>query len=288
MEYLFTVFILVCVAWGLAVSLDIASGHSRQISLAHAAFWGLGAYGYGLAARAGLHPAAALAVGTVAAAAGGLVVGVPALRLKADYLLISTLGLGELVNAALVNVRSVTGGSNGLAAIPGLAAGLDGRFLNLGYAVVFAGAAALFTAVAVAIRRSPFGQALRASAEDEEATEALGRFVTSLRLRALVLGASLAGALGGIYAAWSSFVSPALFNTSASIGILAMVLLGGMGNPWGAGAGAAVLTMFPEALRFVGLSGINADILRQLVYGLALVALMAMRPGGLFPPAPGK
>jgi len=192
-----------------------------------------------------------------------------------------------VLNTSLVNLRGWTGGSNGLAGIAGLP-GLGGSATSASYAVVFVVFGLFVCWIGYVVEHSPFGQALRATAEDEAAAAALGRNAASLRIRALVLGAAIAGVAGGLYAAWTSFIGPSVFNTTASLGILAMLLLGGLGNTWGAVCGAVVLTVLPEALRFVGLSGPSSQLFQQLSYGIALVTMMAVRPGGLFPARLGR
>lgn len=288
MDYLFTIGILVCLAISLTVSLNIASGYTRTLSLAHAAFLGLGAYGYGIACKTGLSPIIGILVGVGAAVVGGFLVGAPVLRLRGDFFLIATLGFGEVVRASLVNLGSLTGGSNGLSGIPAIPGTPNGPALNIYYFAVFAFVTTAIVFIGVRIQGSPMGIALRATGEDEDATEALGRDTTKLKLRALVLGAGLAGFTGCLYASWTSFINPGAFDTAASILILAMLLLGGLGSVWGSVLGAAVMVMLPEILRFVGVSGPSAQLWQQLTYGLLLICLMAFRPSGLIPVKRGK
>jgi len=288
MTYYYSVGILICVAVSLAVSLNIASGYSRHLSLAHAAFWGLGAYGFALATAHKWNPLLALVVSVLAAALGGLVAAAPTLRVRGDYFLVVTLGMGEALNNVLVNLRSLTGGSNGLSNIVLLPGVKPGPNIDYYYLQVFLAAAVVMVVLGVLIQRSAFGQALRATAEDEEATAALGRNPTWLKVRALTLGAACAGLTGGLYASWTSFISPGIFTSSASVLILATVLLGGIGNIWGAVFGAIVLTALPEGLRFAHVPGANAQLWQQMIYGLLLILLMAVRPGGLLPARSGR
>lgn len=262
----------------LALSLNLILGEAGLYDMGHAAFLAVGAYTTAiLTTRLGLSllatlPAAALAAGLFAA-----LVALPVLRLRGDYLLIVTVGLGEIVRIALVNdVLGLTGGANGIFGIP--------RPVLLG--VKLKSPAQLFALVWIAVglsvlvfRRlaaSRFGRQLRATAEDEVAAEGSGVPTARARLTAFVLGSAWAGMAGTLFAAKMTVVSPESFGFQESVAVFAMVLLGGAGSIPGVLLGAFLLAGLPELFR--GLASA-----RMLVFGLALMAMMVFRPQGLWP-----
>jgi branched-chain amino acid transport system permease protein len=260
----------------LAVSLNLINGYTGQFSLGHAGFMAVGAYsaavlttnfGAKLLPLAGgqtwvLFPIALVSGGLLAALAG-LVVGVPSLRLKGDYLAIVTLGFGEIIKVILKNVDAV-GASRGMFGIPG--------YTNFFWTFTVA---ALTIYIVWAMVHSTYGRGFIAVADDEVAAEAMGLNTTRYKIAAFVVGAFFAGIAGGLYAHLKSFVSPSGFDFNKSIEIVVMVILGGMGNNVGVIIAAILLTVLSEFLRKFG------DF-RMIVYSMLLIALMLARPQGLF------
>jgi branched-chain amino acid transport system permease protein len=260
----------------LAVSLNLINGYTGQFSLGHAGFMAVGAYsaavlttnfGGTLLPLAGgqtwiLFPAA-LVIGGLFAAIAGLVVGVPSLRLKGDYLAIVTLGFGEIIRVILKNVDAV-GASRGMFGIPG--------YTSFFWTFTVA---ALTIYVVWAMVHSTYGRGFIAVADDEVAAEAMGLNTTRYKIAAFVVGAFFAGVAGGLYAHLKSFVSPSGFDFNKSIEIVVMVILGGMGNNVGVIIAAVLLTVLSEFLRKFG------DF-RMIVYSMLLIVLMLARPQGLF------
>jgi branched-chain amino acid transport system permease protein len=270
----------------LAVSLNLINGFTGQFSLGHAGFMAIGAYSsavlttnYGtkLLPLVGnqtwiLFPAA-LVVGGIAAALAGLVVGIPSLRLKGDYLAIVTLGFGEIIRVILQNIEAV-GGARGLTGIP--------VYTNFFWAF---GLAAITVYVVWALVNSTYGRGFIAVSDDEVAAEAMGINTTRYKIIAFVVGAFFAGAAGGIYAHKAYYISPVGFDFNKSIEIVVMVILGGMGRNVGVIIAAILLTLAPEGLRMIGdaspkLAWIGES--RMLFYSLILIVLMIARPQGLF------
>ena len=260
----------------LAVSLNLINGYTGQFSLGHAGFMGVGAYAAAvLTTSAGsvllgvfggqewLLFAMALLAGGCAAALAGLVVGVPSLRLRGDYLAIVTLGFGEIIRVVLQNIDAV-GGARGLAGIPG--------YTNLGWAL---GIAALTTYAVWAMVHSSWGRGFIAVADDEIAAEAMGINTTRYKITAFLVGAFFAGVAGGVYAHFRQYIAPQGFGFERSIEIVVMVILGGMGNTAGVIVAAILLTLAGETLRQFG-------DLRMILYSLLIVVLMILRPQGLF------
>ena len=218
----------------LAVSLNLINGYTGQFSLGHAGFMGIGAYTAAmlttslgvvllpaLGNQAWLLFALALLAGGLAAALAGLVVGVPSLRLKGDYLAIVTLGFGEIIRVVIQNIDAV-GGSRGLIGIP--------AYTNLFWTY---GIAALTVYVVWTLVNSTYGRGFIAVADDEIAAEAVGINTTRYKIAAFLVGAFFAGLAGGVYAHFKQYIAPQGFGFDRSIEIVVMVILGGMGNTVG-------------------------------------------------------
>jgi len=270
----------------LAASLNLINGFTGQFSLGHAGFMAIGAYSsaalttiYGdkllpLVDNQGwiLFPIA-LCVGGIIAAIAGLVVGIPSLRLKGDYLAIVTLGFGEIIRVILQNVDAV-GGARGLADIP--------PYTNLFWAF---GLAAITVYVVWALVNSTYGRGFIAVSDDEVAAEAMGINATRYKIIAFVVGAFFAGAAGGIYAHEVQYIAPIGFDFNKSIEIVVMVILGGMGKNVGVIVAAVLLTFAPEGLRMLSNASPHLAWIgdsRMLFYSLILIVLMIARPQGLF------
>ena len=259
----------------LALGLQITVGFAGLLDLGYAAFYAMGAYGYAIAStRLGLPFWAGLPLGALLAAACGVGLGVVTLRLRGDYLAIVTLGFIQIVHLVLNNWDSVTNGPNGI--------------LNVGRprvgSFVFADPAHFYyvtLAVAVVaigvnsrVQSSRIGRAWMAIRDDEIAAEAMGVPTTRLKVLAFASGAAWAGVAGVCFAGKFAFVSPESFTFFESIVILAMVVLGGMSSIPGVVLGAVVIVVVPELLRGV-------QDYRMLLFGAALVVMMALRAEGL-------
>ncbi len=272
----------------LAVSLNLINGHAGQFSLGHAGFMGVGAYAAAaITVLAGPHvlPTScpdwlhqgwfllALAGGGAAAALAGLLVGAPSLRLKGDYLAIVTLGFGQIIGVIVRNMEPL-GGALGLSGIP--------PRTNLFW--VLAAAATTVYGVTTLVN-STHGRGFIATHDDEVAAEAMGLDTTRYKIVAFVTGAFFAGVAGGLWGHFKLTISPKEFDFNRSIEIVVMVIVGGMGRTAGVMAAATVLTLLPEGLRLV--AGLSPSLKwvgesRPLLYALMLIALMLLRPQGLF------
>jgi branched-chain amino acid transport system permease protein len=257
------ILILVMINVILAVSLNLINGITGQFSIGHAGFMAVGAYTAALLSLYGRWPfAAALAAGMGAAAVMGMVVGIPSLRLKGDYLAIATLGFGEIIRVVIVNL-DITGGPRGLPGIPARTT----FFVAEGLAV-------LTVLVIANIINSAHGRAMLAVREDEIAAETMGVNATKYKVTAFVVGAAFAGLAGGLYAHYMMFIDPKSFGFFKSFEVLAMVVLGGLGSITGSILSAAVLTYLPELLR-------EFSAFRMVIYSLLLIVMMLVRPQGL-------
>ena len=243
----------------LAVSLNIATGYLGQLPLGHAGFMAVGAYAGAIfwkGAGAGLPESVSLVL--------GVIIGIPALRLKGDYLAIITLGFGEIIRVCIINLPDLTGGTPGLMGIPKYST----------FTVVYI--AVILTCVLIhMMMKSRHGRAILSIRENEIAAEACGIHVTYYKVMAFAVSAFFAGIAGALYAGFQGLLVPGSFNFMASINILVMVVLGGMGSMIGAIIAAAVLTALPLALQAF-------NTYRMVIYSVLLIATMIFKPSGLF------
>lgn len=282
MDYLLHILVITGIYIILTLSLNLVVGYTGLASLGHAAFSCVGAYASSLLAlRYGVSPWIGLPIGACSAAILGLVVGAPSLRLKGDYLALATFGLGVIVYSVAKNWMAVTRGPMGLPGIPGFS--IFGYQISSVWAYLILVAFFVFLTFFVLRRvvKSPFGRVLRGIREDEVAALAMGKNVNKYKMIVFVVGAFFAGIAGSLYAHYITFIDPSSFTVMESITILLMVVFGGMGSLGGSFVGAAVLVIFPEMLRFLGMPSSVAAPLRQMIYGLLLIVLMLKRPQGI-------
>jgi len=275
MEYVLHLIVFVLLYGMVALSLNVASGFTQLISLAHAGFFGVGAYATAvLATRYGwpfwLNLPLAMAIAGLVA----LPVAFVALRTVEDYFIICTMGMGVILFSAMNNWMGLTRGPLGIPGIPPVS--FFGNELTAKWEWVLL-AGAFYTVefwIARDLKRSALGRVLVAISEDEIFCQSLGKDVGLAKLQSFLLGAMLAAVPGVLYAHYVSFIDPTSFTISESIFILSIIIIGGMGNLWGSLAAAAFMVLMPEALRFVGLpNGIAANV-RQMLYGAALILVI--------------
>ena len=299
----------------LALGLNIVVGFAGLLDLGYIAFYAVGAYAYALLASPhfGLHLPfwVILPIGAGIAALFGILLGTPTLKLRGDYLAIVTLGFGEIVRIFLNNLSrpiNVTNGPQGVAGIDPLRIGgfsfsqpqtWLGLSLSGPVKYYYALLVLLLAIIAVNLRlhNSRIGRAWEAIREDETAARAMGINTTHLKLLAFAMGASFGGLAGGMFSAIQGFISPESFVLVESVMVLAMVVLGGMGNIWGVILGAILLSFVPEVLRWTvqplqaalfGRQIVDPEVIRMLIFGFALVLAMLFRPAGLLPSAVRK
>jgi ABC-type branched-subunit amino acid transport system permease subunit len=284
----------------LAIGLNIVVGLAGLLDLGYAAFFAIGAYtyAYGSSTFSGVHAPFLfmLVLGAVIAATFGVLLGAPTLRLRGDYLAIVTLGFGEIVPIVFLNADKYTEGTNGIGGLdmPSLP-GVQFDFLNpWPFYLLMLVIVTIVMIFVYRLQESRIGRSWMAIREDELAAASNGLNTVTTKLLAFALGASTAGFAGVFNASKLTLVSPDQFQSTVSFSILAMVVLGGMGNIWGVALGAFViytiqvvllkqLNAFFEALQVPILQDINFVQYQFLLYGLALVLMMLFRPEGLFP-----
>jgi branched-chain amino acid transport system permease protein len=312
----------------LALGLNVVVGFAGLLDLGYIAFYAIGAYTAALLSSPhltsqfawiahlfpnGLHtPIWIIApVAMAFAAIFGILLGAPTLRLRGDYLAIVTLGFGEIVRIFMNNLDrpvNITNGPKGITGIdPVNIAGFNlahtHTFLGFSfpsvymYYYLFVLCSLLVIWVCTRLQHSRIGRAWAAIREDEIAAKAMGINTRNVKLLAFAMGASFGGIAGGMFSAMQGFISPESFVLVESVNVLAMVVLGGMGNIWGVILGAILLTFVPEVLRYTvdplqrwlfGRSLVDPEVIRMLLFGLAMVLMMLFRPAGLLPSAVRK
>jgi branched-chain amino acid transport system permease protein len=284
-DYVMGVITRICLYSLLALGLNIVVGFAGLLDLGYVAFFGIGSYVYAFLASPhfGIHLPFIVILPIIVAvtAVSGILIGAPTLRLRGDYLAIVTLGFGEITYLLLVNLDrpiDITGGPSGLISIdpPSCAGFVATR--NSEYYYLFLTALGLALLASARLRDSRIGWAWQAIREDELAAHVMGINTTVAKLQAFAIGAAFAGIAGALLASWQHSVFPANFLFQESINILAMVILGGVGNLLGVILGATIIVALPEIFR-------DLALYRLLVFGLLLMVLMIFRPQGLVPVA---
>ena len=296
----------------LALGLNIVVGFAGLLDLGYIAFYAVGAYTYALLASPhfNLHLPfwVILPIGAAVAAFFGLLLGTPTLKLRGDYLAIVTLGFGEIIRIFLNNLSrpvNITNGPQGIARIDpfrldGFSFGSYETFLGIEFSGPIKYYYLLLLVVLAVIvlnlrlQNSRVGRAWEAIREDEIAARSMGINTRNMKLLAFAMGASFGGVAGGMFSAIQAFISPESFVLVESIMVVSMVVLGGMGNIWGVILGALLLSFVPEILRWTvepaqhalfGHMVVEPEVIRMLLFGLALVLIMLFRPAGLLPSA---
>lgn len=294
----------------LSVGLNIVVGFAGLLDLGYIAFYAVGAYTYALLASPhfNLHLPfwVILPIGAILACIFGVLLGAPTLKLRGDYLAIVTLGFGEIVRIFLNNLSqpvNITNGPQGISRIDPITVGsfsftkadtVAGLAFSgpIKYYYLLLVVLMLVIVVNLRLQDSRIGRAWVAIREDEVAAQAMGINTRNVKLLAFAMGASFGGIAGGMFSAMQGFISPESFVLVESIMVLAMVVLGGMGNVWGVILGAILLSFVPELLRYTvepvqkavfGRMLVEPEVIRMLLFGLALVLMMLYRPAGLWP-----
>jgi len=272
-SYTITILITLAIYAMLAHSLNVITGHAGQISLGHAAFFGIGAYTSALLhTEAGFPfwldvPAAAVVAGIV-----GAVLGIPCLRVRDDFLAITTMGINFVIEAVFLYIPFF-GGAMGIGSI-NLPRWFGREMTKPEYLVLIILVFLLLLLLDRRLGRSWIGLAWSAVREDEQAAQTMGVDVVRFKVMAFVLGSGIAGLAGGFYAHFLTFIMPQNFGFGQSIFILSMVVFGGIGTRWGPVVGAVILGLLPEIFRPI------MDY-RTFLYGVLLLAMMRFQPGGL-------
>lgn len=282
MDYIVHLAILVSIYAILALSLNLVAGFTGMISVAHAAFFGMGAYSVAILGTK-------FGVGFFAAALGGmflsvllaLLIGAVLGRFREDFFVLGSVGFGVIVWSIFLNWQELTRGPLG---IPGIKRPELFNFSltdNFQFLLLAALTALGVYLICRFLERASFGRVLTAIREDEDAIQIFGYRSFFYKLAVFAIGAALASIAGSLFASYITFIDPSSFTLNESIFILAIIILGGLASNRGAVLGAVALVLLPEILRFAGFPSDIAAQMRQAVYGLLLILLMLYRPQGL-------
>jgi branched-chain amino acid transport system permease protein len=282
MDYLIHLATLFSIYAILGLSLNLVVGFTGLLSVTHAAFYGIGAYTTAiLLTKFGMNFFVSLIIGMVITAIFAALIGLVLSRFKGDYYALVSFGFNIIVFSVFLNWQALTRGPLG---IPGIAKpsffGFDFN-TNVLFLLLAAGFLLLAWLWSSFITNSSFGRVLKAIREDEKAIQVFGYYTPGYKLTIFVMAAMMAAVAGSLFASYISFIDPSTFTLDESIFLLAVIILGGLASLRGSVAGAAVLIILPELLRFVGFPAEIAAQMRQVVYGVILILLMLYRPQGL-------
>ncbi|MDF3072456.1 MAG: metal-dependent hydrolase [Alphaproteobacteria bacterium] len=268
----------------LAMSFTLVHGTAGMFTVAHAAFFGIGAYGTALLTPLlgpGFVPVGIVA-GSLLAAAFAAIIGLAALRERGQYLMLVTFSVQIIFSVAALNLP-FTGGDNGIGGIAPLGiGGLTAKHPIAAMVVVLALVVAIYFLLRY-IERSSLGRLLRAIREDEYAAEALGADVFAAKMFAFVASAGLAGFAGAVFAHHASYINPVSFSFEVAILIVTISVLGGQYSLLGAIVGALVVVWLPYVIDFLGIESVKVSAITQLIYGLVLIFVLFIRPSGMVP-----
>ncbi|MRR11867.1 branched-chain amino acid ABC transporter permease [bacterium] len=285
-RYVLKVFSFVGINVIIVTGLALLHGYAGQVSLGHAAFFGIGAYASAyMTSQQGWPWIAGLVLAAVVTGTGGMLLALPSLRLKGHYLAMATLGFGEIMRIAFVEARGITGGPDGLSGIPyASVGGFEFSTPQLNYWLVWGFAGVVMWISANIVRGRP-GRSMLAVQGSELGAQASGVSVTGLKVRVFTLSAIFAGIAGSLYASVVGFISPSTFSLHLSVVLVAMAVLGGTRSLAGPALAAALLTLVPYADAV--LPGLSREALALIqsweadLYGLTIIVVMVLAPGGV-------
>lgn len=282
MEYILHLFILICLYTLLSQSLNLSAGFTGLISLAHAGFYGIGAYTTAiLSTQFGFSLWLSIPLAMLISGAIAFIVSLIALRTVEDYFIICTLGIQVILFSIMNNWMDLTRGPLGIPGIPSISLfgfNLDSKISFLLLSLFFV---AMIWFVLRNISKSGFGKTLTAISEDEIYSQSIGKNVYLSKTVSFTLSAMFAAIPGTLYAHYISYIDPTSFTVTESIFVLSIVIIGGLGNLTGSFLATAFLVLLPEALRFVGMPDSIAANMRQIIYGLILVVVMMTGKNGV-------
>ena len=282
MAYLIHLAILISIYAILALSLNLVIGYTGLLSVAEAAFYGLGAYVTALLlVNSGWNFFLGLLAGMIVSGIVALVMGLVLSKFSGDYYALASLGLGFIIYSIFLNLQNITGGPLGIPGIPRPT--LFGFTFsdNLSFLILILVFLAAIYLVCRFIVNSSFGRVLKTIREDEKAIQVFGYKTLNYKLIIFVISAMIAAVAGSFYASYITYIDPTTFTVDASILIISIIILGGLASLRGSVIGAVILILLPEFLRFVGFPDEIAAQMRQVAYGLLLILLMLYRPQGL-------
>jgi branched-chain amino acid transport system permease protein len=283
LAYLQNIAVLFCINAMLALTLNFIMGYAGIFSLAHAIFFGVGAYATAYIAMYGTDSLLiCMAASALISALLSMALALPALRVRGEYFVAASMGLQVIGVTIFSEWKSITGGLGGMIGIPrpklfGYVFNDDGMFLILAFVMLL-----IVIGVTALLVRGSFGRSLMAIRDSESAAQSYGKHVNAVKTISVAVSAGLAGVAGSLYAFYMSFINVESFMLETSILLMAMVIIGGTGTLFGPVVGAALLMSLPAALTYLSfLPPSELGTIQQIIYGLAMVLLMMFRPGGL-------
>jgi branched-chain amino acid transport system permease protein len=276
------VFLIIYILLGLG--LNLITGYAGQVSLGHAAFFGIGAYSSAiLSVKADLNPWLAITLAIVITFVISAILGLPSLRVREDFLAITTLGMGLIIQSFFKN-SSITGGAYGIDSIP-IPSLFGMKLENMSY-LIFLLIVMLIGIYAVRkMTQSRIGRAWMVIREDDIVAQSMGINITYYKVLVFAIGGAYAGAAGALFAHKVSFISSDSFGFAVSATLLSMVVIGGLGSIRGTLFGVSVLYLLPEFFRLFQFTFIDMnylDMYKMMIYGLLMVLMMRYRPNGIF------
>jgi branched-chain amino acid transport system permease protein len=282
MDYALHLVVIVLIYASLVVSLDLLIGHTGILSFGHAAFYGIGAYATAsLTVYAGWDWFSAMIGAVVIATAIAALVGIPTLRLGGDYFILALFGFQLIVITLILNLESITNGPYGIRNVPRPAIGSFQVQTGITMVLFIVAVVAFIFWVHWRFVRSPMKAMLQAIRDDEAVAMALGIDVVRTRIVVFALGGGFAALSGALMAFYFRFVTTNSFGLATIILLWAMLFVGGSCSIAGAIVGSAILVLFPEIFRFIGVGGVDIPTIQEALYGLLLVLVMIFRPQGL-------
>ena len=283
MEYLINLAILFCIYGMLALSLNLVVGMTGLLSLAQAAFYGIGAYACAIGMTSlGLGFFTTVLLGILVNGVLAFIVGKILSRFQGDYYAIVSAGLSIIVFSVLLNWKDLTNGPLGIFGISKPAVFGYQLSSNLAYLLLCLAAVVLSYFFYNLIDKSSFGRTLKAIREDEQLTRSLGYNTKHFKSIIFVISAVMSGVAGAMFASYIAFIDPSTFQLKEGIFLFTIIIVGGLSSARGSIAGALILISLPEILRFIGLPYETAAQLQQIIYGALLVLMMVLKPQGLF------
>lgn len=283
MNYFLHILIMCAIYLILALSLNLLIGFCGLFSIAHAAFYGIGAYiSTLLMVKLGVNFFLTLPAAILGAMILAVIIAIPSLRLKGNYFFLSTLAFQIIVFSILYNWISLTRGPYGIPGIPkpkifGLEFSDIPQYLILAIIICL-----IISLIFKNLYFSPFGRVLKAIREDEIVANALGKNVTKFKILTFIISGGLAAVAGSLYASYVTYIDPTSFTLDESIFIFSIIIIGGTGNFKGPLIGTIIMIFLPEILRFLRIPDTVAANVRQIIYGLLLIIFMRIRPQGIF------
>ena len=283
MDYIIHLLIIVSLYSSLAVSLNLLVGFTGILSVTHAAFYGIGAYATAILMKTlGFSFLLSVGLSLLVTLSLALFIGFVLSRVRGDYYALGSFGFNVIVYSILLNWDSLTKGPLGIFGIPRpKIAGFEFTS-NMSFLVLTVFVCLLLALVSYYLTRSSFGRVLKAIRDDEQVLSPFGYVASHYKLVIFSIAALMASLCGSLYATYISFIDPSSFSLNESIFILTIIILGGLASIRGSIIGAVVLILLPEVLRFVGLPNEIAAQMRVVLYGIALIYLMYVRPSGIY------